>query len=164
MKDPISVGLGEQVISRDPQDVLVAYGLGSCLGIAMVDPISRVCGLLHAVLPHWSSGMDSIDPLSSKYVDSGIELLLSSMVKEGAIKSRLIIRYAGGANMLTAPGLKNSFEIGTRNIEAARATFQRINLPIKSYDVGGNTGRTVRLYVVDTRMTVRVIGEKEKEI
>ena len=48
MRDPISVGLGERVVSRDPQDILVAYGLGSCLGIGMIDPVARVCGLLHA--------------------------------------------------------------------------------------------------------------------
>ena len=164
MKDPISVGLGEQVISRDPDDVLVAYGLGSCLGICMVDPILKVAGLLHAVLPLWANGMEPLDPASSKYVDSGIERLLGALVKEGANKHRLIIRIAGGANMLTSPGLKNSFEIGTRNIESARVTFQRLNLTLKAEDVGGNTGRTVRFYVVDSRMTVRVIGEKEKEL
>ncbi|MEI7848783.1 MAG: chemotaxis protein CheD [Chloroflexota bacterium] len=164
MKDPISVGLGEQVVSRDPEDVLVAYGLGSCLGISMVDPILRLSGLLHAVLPQWSSGMEPMNPASSKYVDSGIERLLASMIKEGAIKSRLIIRMAGGANMLTSPGLKNSFEIGTRNIESARVTFQRLNLILRAEDVGGNTGRTVRFYVAENRLTVRVIGEKEKEL
>ncbi|MCX6079891.1 MAG: chemotaxis protein CheD [Chloroflexi bacterium] len=164
MKDPISVGLGEQVISRDPEDVLVAYGLGSCLGISMVDPSLRIAGLLHAVLPHWSNGMEPLDPASSKYVDSGIERLLATLIKEGANKNRLIVRIAGGANMLTSPGLKNSFEIGTRNIEAARQTFARINMTIKAEAVGGNIGRTVRFYVVDNRLTVRVIGEKEKEI
>jgi chemotaxis protein CheD len=164
MKDPISVGLGEQVISRDPDDILVAYGLGSCLGISMVDPTARVCGLLHAVLPRWTSGMEPMDPASSKYVDSGIERLLATLIKEGANKHRLVVRMAGGANMLISPGLKNSFEIGTRNIESARATFQRLNMTLKAEDVGGNIGRTVRFYVADNRMTVRVIGEKEKEI
>ena len=164
MKDPISVGLGEQVVSRDPGDILVAYGLGSCLGISMVDPVARVTGLLHAVLPRWANGMEPVDPTSSKYVDSGIEHLLTTLIKEGANKHRLVVRMAGGANMLISPGLKNSFEIGTRNIESARATLQRLSLTLKAEDVGGNTGRTVRFYVADNRMTVRVIGNKEKEI
>jgi chemotaxis protein CheD len=164
MKDPIGVGLGEQVISRDPNDVLVAYGLGSCLGIVMIDPVSRVAGLLHAVLPHWTNGMESSDPASSKYVDSGIERLLTTMINEGAVKYRLIVRMAGGANMLIAPGMTTSFEIGTRNIEAARVTMQRLNLTIKAEAVGGNVGRTVRVYVADNRMTIRAIGEKEKEL
>jgi chemotaxis protein CheD len=164
MKDPIGVGLGEQVISRDLNDVLVAYGLGSCLGIAMIDPVLRISGLLHAVLPHWTTGMEPMDPASSKYVDSGIERLLSAMVKEGANKHRLVVRMAGGANMLISPGMTTSFEIGTRNIESARATFLRLSLTLKAEEVGGNVGRTVRVYVADNRMTIRAIGEKEKEI
>jgi chemotaxis protein CheD len=164
MKDPIGVGLGEQAVSRDPSDVLVAYGLGSCLGIVMIDPFSRISGLLHAVLPHWTNGMDPLDPGSSKYVDSGIERLLATMQREGALRSRLVVRMAGGANMLIAPGMTTSFEIGTRNIETARATFQRLGITIKAQEVGGNVGRTVRVYVADNRMTIRAIGEKEKEI
>ncbi|MEI6289656.1 MAG: chemotaxis protein CheD [Chloroflexota bacterium] len=164
MKDPLSVGLGEIVISRDPDDIIVAYGLGSCLGICMADPVTKVAGMLHAVLPLWANGMDPMNPASSKYVDSGIEKLLSLLIKEGANKQRLIVRIAGGANMLTSPGLKNSFEIGTRNIESAHAIMDKLNLKVKAEEVGGNTGRTVRYYVADCRMTVRVIGEKEKEI
>jgi chemotaxis protein CheD len=161
MRDPISVGLGEQVISKHPDDVLVAYGLGSCLGISMFDPTSRVCGLLHAVLP---VRMNGTDPLCPKYVDSGIEGLLVAMLKEGAERHRIILRMAGGANMLISPGLSNTFDIGSRNIEAAHRTLQRLGLPLKKEEVGGNTGRTVRMYVNDGRLTVRVIGGKEQEM
>jgi chemotaxis protein CheD len=79
-KDPISLGLGERAISRNPDDVLVAYGLGSCLGISMVDPSTRVSGLLHAVLPGAANGVSSNDPVSQKYVDTGIEGLLEAVV------------------------------------------------------------------------------------
>ncbi len=161
MKEPVSIGLGEMVVSRDPQDVLVAYGLGSCLGISMVDASNRVSGLLHAVLPQ---RMNGADPLSPKFVDSGIEGLLAAMLKAGADSRKIVTRIAGGANMLTAPGLSQTFDIGTRNIEACRKTLQRLNLTLKSEEVGGNIGRTVRLYVLDGRMTVRVIGGKEIEI
>lgn len=164
MKDPISLGLGEQAISRNPEDILVAYGLGSCLGISMIDPLTRVSGLLHAVLPSAVNGFDRPDTTSHKYVDSGIEDLLAAVVKEGANKKRLIVRLTGGANMLISPGLASSFNIGTRNIEKARITLQRLNMTIASEEVGGHTGRTVRVYVADSRVTVRVIGEKEREI
>jgi len=163
-KDPISLGLGEHAISRDPEDVLVAYGLGSCLGISMVDPLTRISGLLHAVLPGAVNGVPSSDPNSYKYVDSGIEDLLAALVKEGANKNRLIVSIVGGANMLISPGLKNSFDIGTRNMETARKTLQRLNMSIAAEEVGGHTGRTVHVYVADSRVTVRVIGEKERNI
>jgi chemotaxis protein CheD len=165
MKDPISLGLGEQAISRSPEDVLVAYGLGSCLGISMIDPITRIAGLFHAVLPERINGLDCTDSSACyKYVNSGIQGLLAAMMKEGANKSRLIVRMVGGANMLISPGLSSSFDIGTRNIETARMTLQRLNMTIAAEEVGGHTGRTVRVYVADSRVTVRVIGEKEHAI
>ena len=163
-KDPISLGLGERAISRDPEDVLVAYGLGSCLGISMVDPLTRISGLIHVVLPAAANGFPSNDPTSHKFVDSGIENLLVAMLKEGANKNRIIVRVVGGANMLISPGLKNAFDIGTRNIETARNTLQYLNLAITAEEVGGHTGRTVHVYVANSRVTVRVIGEKERDI
>ncbi|MFN8383477.1 MAG: chemotaxis protein CheD [Anaerolineales bacterium] len=164
MNNPITLGLGEQAVSSNPEDVLVAYGLGSCLGISMVDPFMRVAGLIHAVLPEGLNGEGKDPSTCSKYVDSGIESLLALMAKEGANRSRIIIRMVGGANMLVAPGLTSTFDIGTRNIEKARTTFQRLNMKIAAEEVGGHTGRTIRVYVADSRVTVRVIGEKEHEI
>jgi chemotaxis protein CheD len=163
-KDPISLGLGERAISRNSEDILVAYGLGSCLGISMIDPLTRISGLLHAVLPGAVNGLPPSDPTSHKYVDSGIENLLAAMVTEGANKSRLVVRIVGGANMLISPGMTNSFDIGTRNMETARKTLQRLNLRITAEEVGGHTGRTIHVYVADSRVTVRVIGEKERDI
>lgn len=163
-KDPISLGLGERAISRNPDDVIVAYGLGSCVGISMVDPSLRLAGLLHAVLPSAASPVPMTDPVSQKYVDTGIEGMLEAMIKEGASRSRLVIRMVGGANMLIAPGMTNSFDIGTRNIDTARKTLQRLNLKFSAEEVGGHTGRTVHVYVADCRVTVRVIGQKERDI
>lgn len=158
-----NVGLGEQAVSRSPDDVLVAYGLGSCVGVVMIDPVSHISGLLHAVLPKMGDGMN-YDANPSRYVEGGVEGLIAAMVKEGANKNRLIIRIIGGANMLITSGLTRPFDIGTRNIEAARTTLSRLKMPIAVEEVGGHTGRTVRVYVADSRVTVRVIGEKEREI
>jgi chemotaxis protein CheD len=165
MNNPINLGLGELAISRNLEDVLVAYGLGSCLGISMIDPVTRVAGLLHAVLPEsLNDSNGEYSSTSGKYVDSGIENLLAAMIKEGANKNRLIIRVVGGANILVSAGLTNAFDIGTRNIEKARIIFQRLNMKIAAEEVGGHTGRTVHVYVADSRVTVRAIGEKEHEI
>lgn len=159
-----NVGLGEQAVSCSPDDILVAYGLGSCVGVVMTDPMSRVSGLLHAVLPKATDGMEQTDRNPSKYVEGGIEGLIAALVKQGANKNRLIVRLIGGANMLVSSGLTRSFDIGTRNLEAARTTLNRLRMPIAAEEVGGHTGRTVRVYVADSRVTVRVIGEKEREI
>lgn len=160
----INVGLGEQAVSRNPEEVLVAYGLGSCVGIVMTDPISHFSGLLHAVLPRAANGTASGESNPYKYVESGIENLLAVLIRHGANQSRLAVRMIGGANMLMASDMTRSFDIGTRNIEAAHTTLNRLKLPIVAAEVGGHTGRTLRVYVANGRVTVRVIGEKEREI
>jgi chemotaxis protein CheD len=164
MNEPTSVGLGEVAISRNPQDILVAYGLGSCVGVAAIDSTSKISGLLHAVLPRAVDGMESAETNPYKYVESGIESLLAALVKEGANRARLTIRLVGGANMLIASGMTLTFNIGTRNIEAAHTTLNRLKLPITAAEVGGHIGRTVRLYVAESRVTVRVAGAKEHDI
>lgn len=165
MTNLISLGLGEQAVSRNPQDVLVAYGLGSCLGVCMIDPQARVAGLLHAVLPERTAALEN-DPTThpAKYVDCGIESLLEEMLKEGATKSRITVRMAGGANMLISPAMTSAFDIGTRNIEKARETLKRLGMKITAEEVGGHKGRTVRLYVADNRVTVKLVGEKEHDL
>ncbi|MFZ5808887.1 MAG: chemotaxis protein CheD [Chloroflexota bacterium] len=161
MQDNLAVGLGEIKLSRNPDDVLVAYGLGSCVGIGMYDPQVRVAALLHAVLPDSPNGAVERSP---KYVSSGIEMMLEEMMKHGAQPSRLIIRMAGGANMLAAPGFAQTFNIGTRNVEAAYETLKKFRLKIASQEVGGTSGRTVRFYVRDGRMTIRTVGNQEREV
>lgn len=164
MKDALSVGLGEQLISRNPEDVLVAYGLGSCVGVAIIDPVNRVSGLLHAVLPRMTDGMEALSSNPAKFVESGIEHLIVALVEAGANKTRLVVRIAGGANMLIASGLSKSFDIGTRNVEAAHTTLARLKIPLTAAEVGGHVGRTVHLYVAESRVTVRIAGGKEHEI
>ncbi|MEN4010532.1 MAG: chemotaxis protein CheD [Chloroflexota bacterium] len=161
MKDPTSVNLGEIAVSRDPQDILVAYGLGSCLGISMVDRVRHVSGLLHAVLPRRTNGAD---PLCAKYVDSGIEGLLDAMLRAGADQRNLVVRIAGGANMLLSAGLSQTFDVGTRNIESAHETLHRLKLPLRGEETGGHSGRTVRVYIATGRTTVRIVGGVEKDL
>lgn len=157
----LTVGLGEIKIGADPQDVLVAFGLGSCLGIGMYDPTLKVAGLLHAILPTHTNGNSD---QRSRFVDTGVQSLLAQLLQKGADPKRLIVRMAGGANLLVSPGSTASFNIGTRNVEAAYTALAALNLKIASQEVGGNIGRTVRLYVADGRMTIRTAGNQEREI
>jgi chemotaxis protein CheD len=161
MENIITVGLGESVVSRNPQDILVAFGLGSCLGIAFYDPYSKMAGLLHAVLPEYVS--TSHAP-AERFVDTGIESLLKEMVGAGAVQAALQIRMVGGANMLVSSELSRTFDIGTRNIASAYKTFERLRLKLACQEVGGNVGRTVRLYAASGRMTVRTIGGVERDL
>jgi chemotaxis protein CheD len=156
----VGVGLGEIAVSQDHNQILVAFGLGSCIGIGAYDPAKGIAGLLHAVLPE---PLNNSDMNSTKYVRNGIIKLIDEMVALGAKKERLVIRMAGGANMLTSPGLSKTFDIGTRNIAVAEQVIADQKLNLVSRSVGGNTGRTFRVYVINGKMTIRIIGEKEAD-
>ena len=156
----VPVGLGEMKISSDPDDVLTIYGLGSCVGVGMYDPVAGVAGLLHAVLPEAKPEENG----SPKYVSSGIQTLLEAVIQGGGVKRRLQIRVVGGANLLTAPGHQGTFNIGARNIEMTQSTLAALRLSIRGGEVGGNVGRTMRLYVQDGRVTVRSMGKPERQL
>jgi chemotaxis protein CheD len=159
-----SVGLAEFAMSRNPEEVLVAYGLGSCVGVVMTDPVSRLCGLLHAVLPRAGDGSTAGEVNPHKYVESGIDKMLGALKRAGADPARLVVRIVGGSNMVLLSDSAHPFDIGNRNIEAAQSTLKRLKMPIATAEVGGHTGRTVRVYVAENRVTVRVIGGREREI
>ncbi|MBI9044895.1 MAG: chemotaxis protein CheD [Anaerolineaceae bacterium] len=159
MPNSIAVGLAEIKISSDPDDVIVAFGLGSCLGIGMYDPKIKLAAMLHAVLPK-NTGKQANQ--EAKYVDTGIQHLLEIMLKAGAQKSRIILKMAGGANMLSVKGSASHFDIGTRNIDSAYEVFEKMKINLINKEVGGQIGRTVRLYIQDGKMTIRKMGGKEQ--
>jgi chemotaxis protein CheD len=161
MENSLAAGLGEIKVSGNAADVLVAYGLGSCVGISMYDPITKVGALLHAVLPQRLNDSDAHNP---KFVDSGVTRMLDIIEQHGALRSRLIVRMAGGATMLNVPGLKQTLNIGERNVAVARQALATHRLRLAAEDVGGTSGRTVRLHVGNGRMTVRVIGSQERDL
>ena len=45
------VGIGEFAVSNEPDDVIVTHALGSCIAVCLLDPVARVGGLLHFLLP-----------------------------------------------------------------------------------------------------------------
>ncbi len=158
MEQVITVGLGELAVSDHPEAVLVAFGLGSCVGVAAYDPVRKAGGLLHAMLPQHRNG----DKNLTKFVDTGIPELLNRLLALGARREQIIWRYAGGAQMLAAPGLSNRFNIGAQNVGMTREVLARYALRVVGQDTGGHQGRTVRLFIADGRVTVREVSGLER--
>jgi chemotaxis protein CheD len=161
-----SVPIGEIVVSNDPDDVLVAYGLGSCIAICLHDPVARVGGMLHALLPTAPGGSRSkgnpAPPPSAKFVDQGTPLLIESVLKLGAMRARLNAQLCGGARVLSAPGFENVLNIGERNIAAAERALEVAGIPIRAQAIGGRVGRTTRLHVADGQVTIKSLGQSEQ--
>jgi chemotaxis protein CheD len=158
-----SVSIGELVVSKNPEDTLVAYGLGSCVAVAMYDPTKKVAGMIHSLLPQASKTSNNSGAKTvAKFVDEGIPLLVESIQKAGASKNRLVVYLCGGAQMLTAPGFKNSLNIGQRNVETAEVVLKASGFRVQARSTGGNAGRTVRMQVDTGEITVKTLGEGEK--
>ena len=157
----IMVGLGEVRGSRDPDTVLACLGLGSCVAVAVFDPVAKVGAMAHVVLPK-SNGKSG--ERSGRYADVAVPLLLKIVRDQGAEDSRLEIFLAGGAQMSLAPGLGSAFKIGEDNVAAVLAVLAQEWLEPKATDTGGNKGRTMRLFIDSGKATVASAGQENREL
>jgi chemotaxis protein CheD len=153
----VNVGMAEHHVSNDGALVLTAAGLGSCIGLMLFDPVSRIGGMSHIVLPDSNHGRDKSNPW--KYADTAVPLLIAAVCAKGALRSRMWAKIAGGAQMF-AP-VNAMMNIGARNAEAVQAVLAKLNIRLTAVDVGGKSGRTVRLYIEDGRVTVKTVGGQE---
>ena len=142
--------MGELAVSGTVGDELVAIGLGSCIGLALVDRTANVAGLAHVVLPE-SQG--KTEP-RAKFADLAVPDLIGRLVSAGAVRRRLEAVLVGGARMFSVGA---SLDIGARNAEAVRDALAKEGIRIHAEEVGGNRGRTARI-IVGTEVTSQLAG------
>jgi chemotaxis protein CheD len=145
------VGIGELAVSGGPNDLIVTHALGSCIAVCLWDPVAGVAGLLHYLLPDSKINLQRAQTQPGTYADTGIPLLLQQAYAIGALKSRTIVRLVGGAEVVGGAGC---FNVGKRNLLAARNLLWRHGLLIKGEAVGGTVARTVHLDVSKGRVRV----------
>jgi len=154
----IPVGLGEVKVTRlEAVEPLVAHGLGSCIAVCMFDPVSKVAGLAHVVLP----GSDPTNSPNGKFAGSALPALMQAMRRAGgaADPRRYQARLAGGAHVLAIGGTGSLPRIGDKNAEAVKAALAAASVPVVAEDVGGGNGRTVWFHPRDGgRIRVRTVG------
>lgn len=155
------IGIAEMGVSDDPSIQIVTYSLGSCLGIAVYDPAVRVGGMLHAMLPTYGKDLEKARATPHMFVDSGVSALFRAAYKLGAAKKRMIVKVAGGAELLDYDSF---FGIGRRNYEVLVETLQRNGVGISGSAVGGNVSRTMRLDMATGSVTVSIIGQPVFEL
>ncbi len=166
MTRQIPVKMAELAVCR-PGDraVLVALGLGSCIGLCLYDPVAKVAGMAHVVLPDSSAARKDEPP--GKYADTAVAALISQMTAAGAIRTRLRAAIAGGAHVFSfgnGSGAPGTMDIGARNADAVLRHLQSLRIPVAASDVGGSSGRTVQLFPEDGLVTVRLTGSPESEL
>lgn len=153
------VSIAQARIDRAPA-VLKAYGLGSCLAVALHDPSTGLGGLGHMLLPH----RPAKTPLGSecKYVDAGICQMVDELVRAGANRDRLVAKVVGGANMFESAYQTLINSIGARNAKSARETLAELCIPLVGEELGGNRGRTVEFDLASGNMMVYCARDDER--
>ena len=154
------VGIADLKIGRE-SDIITTLGLGSCVGITLHDPIRKIGGLVHIMLPEYSG---QADQNRHKFADSGIAELLDKLIKAGASRRSLVAKLAGGARMFSGAGAQNFLKIGERNVTVSMSTLRALNLPIVGNDTGGTHGRTIELYNDTGKLKIKTVGFGEKFI
>jgi len=150
------VAVGDMKIGRDA-DLIVTHALGSCLGLVVYDPVEKVGGLLHAMLP-----LSKINPAKAEanpymFVDTGVPALFKALYEIGGQRSRLVIKAAGCGNPL---GKNEMFKIGERNYTVLKKLLWKNNILLETEDVGGTASRTVHLDVATGQTVIHSNGNK----
>ena len=157
----IKVGMADLKVCKAP-DNLTTLGLGSCVGACVYDPVTKVSGMLHCMLP--DSTKIANNQNRAKFADSGLDDLIAEMVKLGAEKSRLVAKIAGGAQMFAFSGNNDMLRVGDRNVEAVKTKLSAMRIPIKAEDTGLNYGRTIEFFSETGNLVIKSVGKENKTI
>ena len=161
MGDMIKVGMADLKVCKCP-DNLTTLGLGSCIGVVLYDPVTKVSGMLHCMLP--DSTKISNNQNRAKFADSGLDDLIVEMKKLGADTGRLVAKMAGGAQMFAFSSNNDMLKVGERNAEAVKAKLTQMRIPIKASDTGLNYGRTIEFYSETGALLIKSVGKENKTI
>lgn len=158
MSEIIKVGMADLKICTVP-DGLTTLGLGSCVGVALRDPVARVGGLVHVMLPD-STAIRNGQSNPAKFADTGIVELVRQMELAGARRTRMTAKMAGGATMFAMSSKSEVGMVGTRNAEACRKCLAELKIPLLAEDTGANYGRTVVFFPESGDYQIRAVGKE----
>ena len=161
MGNVVKVGMADLNICKSP-DVITTLGLGSCIGLTLYDPVTKIGGMVHYMLPDSTQVRNNTN--IAKFADTGIEELLKRVTAAGANKTRLVAKIAGGAKMFETSGASNIGNIGARNAEAAKTILKKKGIRLVAEDTGLNYGRTVELHCQTGEFYIKSVGKSIKVI
>jgi len=156
LKSQLTVGIADMKISANPEESIVTYSLGSCLGVSVFDPVARVGGIIHCMLPISKVNPEKALIAPYMFVDTGIPLFLQHILDAGAQKQRLKIKAAGCSSLMDE---KDIFNIGERNWTIFRKIIWKNGMLIDNEDIGGVKSRTMTLYLDTGKTTIKAGGE-----
>lgn len=143
--------MGEWVVGTEPGTVLSCIGLGSCIGLALIDRRTRIAGLAHVMLPEAPTGAGALVPPKQpdKFAEFAVPNLITALIEQGAARHRLEAVLVGGAQMFAMGTGVSGRDIGARNEVAVRAQLDRARIPVRAAATGGGKGRSMRVRIPD---------------
>jgi chemotaxis protein CheD len=154
----IIVGMADSAVAKKPVKI-TTLGLGSCVGVAMYDKSSCIGGMVHVMLPSIENARSKDNP--AKFADTGIPHLLECMIREGAAKSAIKAKIAGGARMFSFSS-NAQLNIGERNVTATKESLKKLRIPLIAEDTGENYGRTIILNTENGELIVKSALKEQK--
>ncbi len=156
----IIVGVADMRYSNQPDDVIITYSLGSCIGLTLYDTAMRIGGLVHCMLPLSKIDAAKAEANPFMFIDSGVSAILQTLFDMGAQRRTLVAKVAGGAQIMDDKGM---FNIGERNNTVVRKMLWKNNILISGEDVGGSSPRTMSLDLATGKTVLKIAGA-EREI
>jgi len=154
------ISVSDMLISSDPSVVIVTCGLGSCLGVSAYDPMARVGGLMHVMLPKSATNPEKAKINPYMFVDTAFPSFIAALTTAGASPKRCKLKVAGGASVQSSIG--DHFQIGLKNYVMMRKMFWKQGLLMDAEDIGGETPRTLSLEIGTGRVWLRTAGDKHE--
>lgn len=155
---PVIVGMADMKVTDQPDETLITYALGSCLGIIVHDPVARVAGLLHVMLPSSEIDASKAKTQPAMFVDTGVPLLFKECYRLGARKERMTVSVAGGS-FAGKSDADDSFQIGKRNMITLRKLLWKNGVLISADETGGvQQSRTMSVQVGSGIVSLRTNG------
>ncbi|MGE5654465.1 MAG: chemotaxis protein CheD [Bacillota bacterium] len=161
MSEMLKVGMADLAVGRSPA-ILKTCGLGSCVGICLLDPGTKVGGMAHIMLPVSSLAKSVENP--AKYADTAVPLMVKRMQDLGANRSRMIAKIAGGAQMFLFAGSSEVMRIGERNAQAVKDALRELGIHVIAEDIGGNYGRTIEFACESGTLKIKTFEHGEREL
>ena len=151
------VGIGDMKLGRQ-EGTIITYALGSCIGIALYDPMIKLGALVHIMLPERVNSDANI----FKYADTGVRETLRKLYAYGAVKHRMTAKIAGGAKMFDMKGKSSAMgNIGERNAQMVKRVLMQEGIRIVKEDTGANYARTMSIDLASGMVLVKTFGRPE---
>lgn len=161
MGEMIRVGMADLNICLPPNSI-TTLGLGSCVGIVLYDPVKKISGMAHIMLPDSTKVRNNSN--IAKFADTGLDELLKQVIAAGAQKSALVAKIAGGAQMFAFSSQSDTLRVGDRNVEAVKAKLKSLGIRIIAEDTGDSYGRTIEFYPESGDLLIKAVGKSVRTI